>query len=69
MTDKEHILNLKDLECYTVPESDYGKAEIYLINDVYFLFSIPIYGGKPAFERVFNKDDIDEMINLYESWM
>jgi len=68
MTDKEHILNLNNLECYIVPKSDYGKAEIYLINETYFLFSIPEFGGNPVFEKAFNEHNIDEMIALYESW-
>ncbi len=68
MTDKEHILNLKQGELYIVPKSDYGKAEIYLINEMYFLFSIPEFGGNPIFEKAFNENRIDEMIEFYESW-
>jgi len=45
IVDKEKILELKDGECYTVPESDYGKAEIWFKHGYYFLFGIPVYGG------------------------
>lgn len=68
MTDREEILNLKDGESYIVPESDYGHAEIWLKNEIYFLFSIPLFGGTPTFERVFNKLGIDELIKTYEAW-
>lgn len=43
------ILGLENGEMYLWPESDYGRAEIYRINNVYILFSIPQYGGEPAF--------------------
>lgn len=68
MTDKEAILNLSDGESYMVTESDYGHAEIWLKNEIYFLFSIPLFGGPPAFERAFNKFGIDELIKTYEAW-
>lgn len=68
MTDREKISNLKNGEKYIVGESDYGKAEIWLINDIYVLFSIPLYGGKPQYEQIFQKAKIDFMIQYYESW-
>lgn len=68
MQTKEQIQLLKDGESYIIPESDYGKAEIWLKNNYYFLFSIPIAGGEPCFEKVFFKKDIDNLIKEYESW-
>lgn len=68
MNDKEEILKLKDGECYIVPESDYGKAEIWLKHGFFFLFEIPMYGGVPCFYKAYSKNQIDEMINKYESW-
>ena len=68
MTDKEYILNLKHGENYTVPESDYGKAEIWLIHETYLLFSIPMYGGIPQFEKSYSKNRIDDMIANYNNW-
>ena len=68
MTDKEYILKLKDGESYIVPESDYGKAEIWFKHGTYFLFEIPTFGGKPAFFREFLKYEIDHMIKIYSSW-
>lgn len=68
MTDKEAILNLKDGESYAVPESDYGKAEIWLKYDRYFLFEIPMYGGRAIFSGTFACSAVDELIKTYESW-
>lgn len=68
MSDKEEILKLKDGESYIVPESDYGKAEIWLKNGIYFLFDIPMYGGTPMYHDSYNKHGIDRMIDQYNSW-
>lgn len=68
MTHKEKILGLKDGECYTWPESDYGKAEIWLKNDQYFLFEIPMYGGRPSYYGRFEIIQIDALIETVESW-
>jgi hypothetical protein len=68
MTDKEQILKLKDGERYIVPQSDYGKAEIWLKNDTYFLFEIPFLGGTPVFTNDYSAQYIDELIMEYESW-
>lgn len=67
---KEAILKLKDGESYVVPESDYGRAEIWPKNERYFLFSIPSFGGTPQFEEHFRatSSGVNQMINLYESW-
>lgn len=66
--DKEQILKLKDGESYIVPESDYGKAEIWLKHGKYFLFEIPMYGGQPMFSEAFPLYRIDDRIKTYESW-
>jgi len=68
MTDKEQILNLKDGEVYVIPESDYGKAEIWKKNDCFFLFEIPMYGGRPSFNSAYQIHRIDDLINTVESW-
>lgn len=65
---KNEILKLNDGECYTVPESDYGAAEVWKINERYFLFEIPLYGGIPRYEKSFKLKEIDEMIKIINSW-
>ena len=62
------IKGLKDGEHWVWPESDYGKAEIWKINDTYFLFSIPMYGGQPQFEDAFTPKMVEGMISLVEGW-
>ena len=63
---KDEILKLKNGESWVWPESDYGKAEIWLKYNTYFLFEIPIYGGEPRFYKQFR--DIDSLIKMVESW-
>jgi len=65
---RDEILKLNNGECYTVPESDYGKAEIWKINELYFLFSIPIYGGMPQFSGKYNLIQIDDLIKTVNKW-
>ena len=68
MSDKDQILKLKHGERFVISESDYGKAEIWLIYDTYMLFGIPQFGGMPYFHQSYNKTQIDIMIKEYESW-
>lgn len=54
--------------CYTVPESDYGKCEIWRLWDNYLLFEIPTYGGTPIFVKSYPLSQIKEIIKEFESW-
>lgn len=65
---KEKIQKLKNGKCYVVPESDYGKAEVWRINNLYILFSIPMYGGEPQYEGAYGLHKIDEMITSINGW-
>lgn len=65
---KKEILQLKDGEVYIVPESDYGKAEVWLKNDMYFLFEIPTFGGQPRYVDNYIPRHIDILIEKIESW-
>lgn len=64
---KEDILKLKHLECYVIPESDHGKAEVYRVNDMFILFEIPLFGGDAIFDGTYFVSRIDEMIKKIES--
>jgi len=76
--DVKALNNLKNGEHYVVPESDYGRAEIWLINNAFFVFEIPMYGGEPNYvERFFlgyttypeqKQKAIDDVMNLVYSW-
>ena len=65
---KEKILELKDGKCWIWPESDYGRAEIWFKNDTYFLFIIPTFGGNPYYDSHYNKNNIDKLIDVVNSW-
>lgn len=62
------IRNLKDGQCFIVSESDYGKAEIWKINDVYIVFSIPYMGGEPTYHDTYKRHDINVMIEEINNW-
>ena len=68
MTDKEKILKLLHGECYTFPESDYGKAEVWRIWENYILFSIPTFGGTPTFNGSYRTSCIDNLLSEVDSW-
>lgn len=65
--DLEEILRLKDGEEYTIPESDYGKAEVWLKNGMYFFFEIPMYGGEPQYSFNCSKHNLKEHIDMVYS--
>ncbi len=69
MNYKQEILNIKDGQKWIWPESDYGKAEIWKINDIYILFGIPMYGGEPFFIKAYRLSDCQQMIDAVESWI
>lgn len=59
----EDLINkLKNGENFIVPESDYGKAEIWRINNVYVSFEIPLFGGAPLFHAVYRLDEVEKML-------
>ena len=77
--DVKALTELKNGQNYIVPESDYGKAEIWLINDAFFVFEIPTFGGQPNFEEVFpftykhkfpekKQKAINDVLDMVYSW-
>lgn len=68
MSIKFEILKLKHGENYIVPESDYGKADIWLINETYILFRIPWLGGTPQFVKAYSFIHIDDLIKEISEW-
>ncbi len=68
MSPKEEIEKLHHGEHWTWPESDYGKAEIWLLNDTLVLFEIPQFGGTPMFIETFSPSQIDKLIATVEKW-
>ena len=64
---QEQIEQLKEFESFIWPESDYGKAKIVKVEDVFIVFSIPMYGGEPQFERVCKR--ASQVVELVEGWV
>ena len=64
----EEIKKLKDAESYTVPESDYGLAEVWKKNGWFFLFEIPQYGGEPMYIGSYCEGREDEIVKTIEEW-
>ena len=62
------IQSLKEGETYTIPESDYGKADVEYRGGLYYFYEIPQFGGEPYFFGKCNlqglKDMIEEIYNL-----
>ena len=68
---KKEIESLKSGETFIIKHSNCdscGKAEIWKINDIYVVFEIPIYGGKPMFMATCHLDNIDRMIEHINNW-
>lgn len=63
MNIKEEILKLKHGEKFIIPGSDYGKAEVWFINNNYILFKIPYLDGEPYFQDAYYKTLIDALID------
>jgi hypothetical protein len=65
---KNAIIRLDNGQNYIIPESDYGKAEVWKINNMLILFGIPLYGGEPYFVATYTINKIDELIDLVMGW-
>lgn len=60
---KDGINSLCSGESYTIPESDYGLAEIHRIHDRLFLFQIPNFGGSPLFDSDYSTSEVDLILD------
>jgi len=66
--DLDKIKALKNGErCYFNMFQD-GGAVCYRCNDMFLLFSIPLYGGKEAYENTYYESDVEKMIELAYTW-
>ena len=67
-SDREEILNMEDGKPYYFNMINDGGAEIWKINGLYFLFEVPLYGGRPRYYACYGTAGIDDMIKTYKSW-
>jgi hypothetical protein len=64
---RKEIEALQDGESFIWPESDYGRAEIWKKNEMFIVFSIPMYGGYPCFEAALKRPwEVVEMVAGWE---
>ena len=73
METKEKLMSLKNGESYIIPESDYGKAEIWYIHNYYIIFEIPMYGGNPVFSEVITgclkrEQQVNRILDKINKW-
>jgi hypothetical protein len=45
-----------------------GGAQIYVLNDVYVWFDIPMYGGEPRYQRTFYDYEVFVMLEEIYSY-
>jgi len=45
-----------------------GGGEVQRVHDVYVLFEIPRYGGKPQYVGTYHRDDLHKLIDMAYSW-
>lgn len=71
-TKEQDLLKVKSLPPFNascnVAWSEDGGGEVYRIWDVYFLFSIPQYGGEGSFEGAFGIDEVEKLVDLAHTW-
>jgi hypothetical protein len=68
MNPLEEIKKLKHNEYWVWSESDYGKAEIWCMYDIFILFEIPTFGGVPSYYETYIKQNLERLIETVESW-
>lgn len=71
MTREEAFKEIKKIQHgqkWIWPESDYGKAEIWRLNNVYVLFGMPMYGGEPFYYNTYLICNISKLLDDVESW-
>jgi len=66
--DIETIRNMTDKEPEYIHILEEGGGEVHLVNDVYVLFEIPIYGGHPNYIDTYFKKHIPSLVDEIHSW-
>lgn len=65
---EEKILALKSGEKIFISQGNESGIEIWRINHVYLIFSIPLFGGEPVYENTFFINESEQMFKELESW-
>jgi hypothetical protein len=64
----KEIESLENGEHFIWSTFEESGAEIWKINNRYFIFEIPQYGGEPHYQFSVNINNIGEIIEKVEKW-
>ncbi len=66
---KDAILKSENCKPIYLNWFEEGGAEVFRINyDIFVLFEVPQYGGVARYIGTYNINEIDEMIEIINSW-
>jgi hypothetical protein len=66
--DKQKLLTAHDNSETTVAWSEEGGGLVYRVYDVFVLFDVPQYGGRPRYVETFDESQVDKLLDLVYSW-
>ena len=66
--DTQKVEDLKNGEMSYINVFQEGGASVYRCNDMYLLFSIPLYGGAECYEGTYYENQINDLVNEAYSW-
>ena len=62
------ILDLKDCEKHYFNMFMDSGALVVKMENMYFLFSIPLYGGEAGFHQIYKRKDVEKLVDEALSW-
>lgn len=68
MSDKENILNLKNDDTLIILSEEVQIAKIVRKGNKWLLFRISLYDKTAIYVDLYFIEEIDKMINHYQSW-
>jgi len=64
----QKLRNLKPSQSCSVQWFRDGGGEVHRVYDVYVLFEIPQYGGKPRYIGTYGQNQLSELVDTVYSW-
>lgn len=64
---KEQVKNLSHGQNANIFFSAEAGGEVYKLNDVFVIFEIPLYGGKPQYSGTYKTSE--EVFEVIERWI
>ena len=66
--DKQKLMSASINQEITVAWFAEGGGLVYRLWDVYVLFEVPLYGGKPNYVETFCESKIEDLLDMVYSW-